>query len=106
MSEMRKLTDFQKTCEATLLQTLEEFGFEQTNRAQKTMPPTIFDDREEDFITFLVGSTNIEIFIYEDGAEINTSKPEVRLERLDCDSLSELIETCNKVLRRLLAAIR
>lgn len=88
------VTDFQKNCEKTILQTLEELGFKQTDRELIGL--------KESYIKFHVSSTKVLIFIYEDEAGIESPSFSSTYEHWDYKQPSDLIQALDEQLREIL----
>lgn len=90
MDESR-LTDFQRKCELVLSCELASLGHVLQNRQLGEITNTFFDHADEIYINYEIPKSNIEVWIYEDGAMIRGENVDERFERPDFDDEEKLI---------------
>lgn len=79
---VRELTDFQIRCEQRLSNALQQIG--------RSISGRILDGQSETFVAGSVSGTDLQFWIYEDGADFKSSACSRRFERHDFDSFSDL----------------
>jgi hypothetical protein len=80
----RSLTDFQIRCERRLSDALQQVG--------RSISGRMLDGQGETYVTGAVAGTDLEFWIYEDGADFKSSRCSSHFESPDFDSLDQLVE--------------
>lgn len=81
----RSLTDFQVRCERRLSDALERVG--------RSISGRVLDGKSQTYVTGGVSGSDLQFWIYEDGADFKSSGASSHFERPDFSSLDGLAET-------------
>ncbi|NOY15602.1 MAG: hypothetical protein GXP23_01480 [Gammaproteobacteria bacterium] len=100
---MEKLTEFQVACEKKLSNSLATINKQLCGREVGEITDTYFDRANETYIHASVDETNIDLWIYDDGAMFSGPGLDMRYEREDYASEEELM---NAFVTELLTALR
>ena len=80
----RNFTDFQIRCEHRLSNALQQVG--------RSISGRMLDGQSEAYVTGGVSGSDLEFWIYEDGADFKSSRGSSHFESPDFDSLDDLLE--------------
>lgn len=79
---VRDLTDFQIRCEQSLSDALQQVG--------RSIAGRILEGQSETYVTGGVSGSDLQFWIYEDGADFKSSRGSRHFEQPDFDSLDDL----------------
>ena len=88
---MEELTEFQITCERKVSEALSGINRKISDRSIGMITDTFFDHANEKYIHGKIESTEIELWIYDDGAMFSGPGIDARYEHEDFKSSAELI---------------